>query len=79
MKKRERLIRAHLKSMEEASHTRPEEYQPYRFVTKINYGFEGRKTIWAKEIENYYIKEHLIEIIKKLEERIKILEDKEDE
>lgn len=53
MKRRERLIKEHLKSMEEAKKRLPKKYWPFEGVTEIRYGFFGTKTITAEEIENY--------------------------
>ena len=53
MKKRERLIKEHLKSMEESRNNLPEKYHPIEGITEIHYGFMGRKTITAEEIKDY--------------------------
>lgn len=53
MKRREKLIRDHLKGMEEAKKRLPEKYHPIAGVTIITYGYFGRKVITTEEIENY--------------------------
>ena len=53
LKKRERLIKEHLKSMEEFKKGLPEAYHPIEGVTEIRYGFMGRKIITTEEIKNY--------------------------
>lgn len=53
MKKREIIIRRHLKSMEEAKKRLPKQYHPIEGITEIRYGFFNIKTITAEEIENY--------------------------
>jgi len=53
MKKKEKLIRQHLKTMKEAKERLPEKYHPIEGVTEIHYGFMGRKTISVEEIRDY--------------------------
>ena len=55
MRKRERLIKEHLESMERLRKSLPEKYHPYLDVTTISYGIFKRKTITAEEIKNYGI------------------------
>ena len=50
---KKRLIKKHLKSMEESRNNLPEKYHPYEGITEIHYGYMGRKTITAEEIEDY--------------------------
>ena len=53
MKKRERLIKKHLKDMEELKKKLPKKYWPFEGVSEIHYGFFNRKTITADEIKFY--------------------------
>lgn len=53
MKKKEKLIRQHLKIMEEAKKRLPEKYHPLTEVTEIRYGYQGRKIITVEEIRDY--------------------------
>ena len=50
---KDRLIRKHLKSMEETKKRLPKKYHPIEGVTQIHYGFANRKTITVEEIINY--------------------------
>lgn len=51
--KKKRLIKQHLESMKRAKEKLPEKYHPIEDVTKIHYGFMGRKTITVEDIKNY--------------------------
>jgi len=53
MRKKERLIKEHLKEMEELKQLLPQKYHPIEGVTEIHYGYMGRKIITALEIEKY--------------------------
>lgn len=53
MKKREKMIKKHLESMEESKKNLPKAYWPIEGVTEIHYGSFGRKTITVDEIESY--------------------------
>lgn len=55
MKKRERLIKNHLRSMKELKNSLPKKYHPIEDVTEIHYGFMGRKIITVEDIRNYEI------------------------
>lgn len=58
MRKRvERLIKEHLKDLEELKKRLPEKYHPLEGITEIHYGFAAHKTITAKEIEDYKVEE----------------------
>ena len=50
---RDRLIKNHLRSMEELKKNLPKAYWPIEGVTQIIYGLFKRKTIKPEEIENY--------------------------
>ena len=55
MKKREKIIREHLKEMEEVKKKLPKEWWPFENVTQITYGI-FRKTITPEEIKEYKLK-----------------------
>ena len=52
-KKREKLIKEHLKSMEALKKRLPKAYWPIEDITEIHYGSFGRKTITVEEIITY--------------------------
>ena len=53
MANRNRIIKNHLKSMEEAKKRLPKAYWPIEDITEIHYGYFGRKIITVEEIKDY--------------------------
>ena len=52
-RKKKKLIKNHLERLKELKKKIPKAYWPIEGSTEIRYGFMDRKTITAKEIDNY--------------------------
>ena len=50
-RKKRKIIKEHKKSLEELKKSLPKKYHPFEGISIIRYGYMGRKTITAEELE----------------------------